>query len=318
MRFHYTAAFCDAHTRYDAARKEYAAFDETDAVAESRAESHLGAADTLFFNVDAYTPTEVLAKVEAAHDRARDDFPLTDFYRIDAVRQDMERMRRYSVSPAFADQWEAWAKLDEAWACGEEVLSGMPVEDLRNQGYCALQTTGCVTPGDFILKRYMALLTSYGGCDNAAEREAMTANRWDIDTSTFAEEARFDHADLLGAYDDIDSTDLGANLLAYGKLDFDAEAWMEAAERVGQEVNLAQQRDGTWMFGTSLLYADEGSTRPRIRRERDRLLRLKAWQGGADRHRLLAEEIRANWPQLLVWNPAAEVGKAISEALEQA
>ena len=77
-------------------------------------------------------------------------------------------------------------------------------------------------------------------------------------------------------------------------------------------MDLVQQQDGSWATSISLVYPEErnapegerAAPPERIRRERDRLLRILNFPG-LNRHRLVADVIRREWPHLIVPNPLA-------------
>lgn len=307
MRFSTTIAFSEARTNYEAALKGYASFDDTaenEKELEEEAWKHLSAASDALFDLPAMTAAEVIAKLDAAHERGRDDFPIEDYYTKEVMQRDLQRIQRCEVSEPFATAWRVWRKvqdsIEEYGAEAERGFApGQTLDDLRSNLYCEIALKHCTTPGDFILKQYMRLLTTRGGCEGHAYREDGTENPWDIDISDFTDDARFEHADILGTYNDLDDCDVGANLLAYGQLEFNAEAWMEAADRVGHNVMLVQQPDGSWGFWSDVDGNDQPT--PRISRERRRLVRLLnyPYDGSKDRLHAVCDEIRREWPQLV-------------------
>jgi hypothetical protein len=311
MRFHSTIDFGNAHREYQGAMKEYATFDDKDPEAERRADLRLDEADEAFFGEPATTPTEIITKIEMAKERGGDDFSIETFYSVERMKTDLARQQGWPVSARMLEQWMAWRKLQEQMHGINDAEEEQRLSDLHAQGYVHIAMLDCTTPGDFILKQYLRLLTTHGGTLKGAAKTDMTGNPWDIDIADSEDEARFETADKIGCYDDIDNTDIGANLLAYGLPYFDAEAWMEAADRIGMQVSLVQQRDGSWSFGQQMDLRGEDRTTPlppRLRREHRRLQGLLAKDFGVEsRVHLVAEEIRREWPQLIIANPAAPV-----------
>ncbi|NVD43476.1 hypothetical protein [Qipengyuania atrilutea] len=319
MRFHYTGEFSAACEQYDKASEAYSTFDDTGDDAAER-EKECGDALTLaegpFFDAKAYTPFEVLKKLDRAAERARDDFDIRDYYSLDAIRSDLDRLKRNEPSPSFALAFTLWRSAeqdheDKCRNCDSESDISQASED-RAIKYRQLMQWPCATAGDFIAKQYVRLLGARGGCNSPEQCRNYTANPWDIDIEISEGEGAFDTIDKNTLYYDLDNCDVGMNLLAYGKLDFDAELWMEAADRLGQKVALQQQKDGRWDFWFSLEYDDEDEVSPRINRERDRLHRLLAWPG-AERHKLVADEMRREWPQLVHVNPIGEAKLTLDE-----
>ncbi len=316
MRFHLTQNFADAQSAYERALINYNTFDDEGPGADERerqASGALSTADTIFFNADAVTPFEIERKFEAAIARGQTDFTIEDYYPAAAIRLDIARLKRQDLSPEFADLWRAWRRCTEdleatADAPGyEETAEFQQACAVRNQLYCEIAMKDCTSSGDFILKRYLALLTKAGSMDAPPVQTSETANRWDIDVNNHEDlGGRFDIADQIGLYRDIDGTDIGANLLAYGQPCFDAELWLEAAERTGIRVDVVQQREGGWLFGTSIVEPEgDHLNTPAVQRERRRLLRIVSFPG-EERHKKLGNEIRENWPSLVFGNPVSQ------------
>lgn len=296
MRFHTTIAFSQVRREYNAALQAYRTYDENDPDAERMASVALSRADALFFNVDSYTSHEMQEKVDAAFERSEGIGGIEEYYSKDAMSADFDRVNRLAATPPVSDAFGVWRRAEEQVqeAIVQQADLVEPIE--RSQSaYRALLKERCTTPGDFIVKQYARLRAECGFHSGASERADMTANLWDICRDEPSHE--IENVERHTTYDDINHTDIGMNLLAYGQLSFDAEAWMEAADRVDLRVSLIEQRDGRWMFG--IQYQDDAPPR-RIERERNRLQRLLNWVGIEDRARLVADEICENWPQLLV------------------
>ena len=314
MRFHTTLAFSEAREEYKAARHQYATFDDSDAAAEAQANARLDRADEQLWGIAAITPTEVAEKIRAAKERAGDDFPIEAFYSVERMLADLDCMQGWPLSPDFVMAWRAWRNITDELA---NVKSGEDEDrwtTVQAQLYAETVMRKCTTPDDFILKQYLRLHTTIGGTAYGEAKADMTGNPWDIDITKSHSKPRFECADELGCYDDIDATDIGANLLAYGLPYFDAEAWMERAVALGQGVSLVQQARGGWSLGIHLVYPEEDEGQKpsaRVQRERDRLIRILNFQGGIERHRALGDEIRRNWPQFIHALPA-EVREAVA------
>lgn len=328
MRFHITMPHSDAFKAYEAAAElANAEFDKDlgrnpDYPPLQTAET--AALKTFMVDTPAVTPTELAQKIKAYHDREMYMWITGQEY-LEAILTDCARMQGWPLSPRFLERWIAWRKLDEVLQSDLSPADEKFHSDLRAQAYCEIAMADCTTPGDFILKQYLRLHTTNGSTLYGEAKEDRTGNPWDIDIDDHSDEARFETADKLGCYDDINHTDVGMNLLAYGLLYFDAEAWMKAANRTGLKVDLCIQRDGREGVSISMLnrnhlgiQEDNDDTpqtpvSPRIKRERDRLRRIlanvceqRAPGGGRDRYRAIGDEIRENWPEL-VWRAPAIV-----------
>lgn len=312
MRFHLTWDFSQARNAHTAALKaaENHTGEMEDAEYKALSAAEYEALDTLM-HCDAVTPTEISAKLaiyanrDMAHWKDGDDY-------LAKLQRDLKHMQGHPVSPGMRASWAAWRKHDAEYTLAasrsDAEADAMTAE--RDALYFEIARMACTTPGDFILKQYIRLLTSLGGQDARPLQEEGTANPWDIDVGDGEHDARFERADTLGAYDDLDNCDTGMNLLAYGLPDFDAEAWMEAADRVGLPVHLVEQSDNTsglviGMLDRRAIMVGEDHhllpLPPRLKRERDRLRRLIAFD--ALRYEMVADEIEREWPQLILRQP---------------
>jgi len=308
MRFHMTTEFSQARETQAAAeqRAEDSELEMEDPAWQALSEQDYDAIAKLFTETPAITPTEVAAKLALFERRQMSMWSEGASY-FAAVLKELAAMQGWPVSSRFLQLWGAWRRLDEQLqtvTTGEEEDRLM---ELRSRGYVDIVMSDCTTPGDFILKQYLRLLTTHGGTDYGKAKEDGTGNPWDVALDDNSDEARFETADKLGTYHDIDATDVGANLLAYGLPYFDAEKWMERANAIGLRVDLVQQQSGKWMFGQCMDLDDDENrgNNPRLRREQDRLRRIIAKDyGGKERISLLGDEIRRNWPQLVRPLPA--------------
>ncbi|MXO75350.1 hypothetical protein GRI40_09005 [Altererythrobacter aerius] len=303
MRFHYTLAFSEAKSEYEAAMREYATFDENDDGAEDRAGKRLDAADAVFWSTPAYTPMELITKMVANDSRGAglDNGFLTT----DQICADLHRMQRCASSQPIQERFDAWRAGEVRLEAAQEQEDIDAACNASVELYQALAETPCTTPGDFIIKQYIRLRSTNGHWCVTSTKKAGTANLWDIQVDDHEHEATLETIDKQTTYRDIADTDIGRNLLAYGRTDFDPEAWMETADRIGFKVGLHQQQDGSWGFGWPC--TSDGDPDPRLRRERDRLMEIVnfPFDGDKSRIRALADVIRLRWPQLMYSNPLA-------------
>lgn len=227
---------------------------------------------------------------------------------LDGMEHDLKRMQGWPVSEGVLTAWMDWRAHNERYAAAFDDEENDAMLPERNRLYAELHRTVCTTPGDFILKQYARLHGVVGSTLYGAAEKDGTGNLYDIDIDNGCFEGGiFESFEYPASYADIDATDVGANLLAYGLPHFDAKGWMERADSVGQGASLVQQQDGRWSLGLHLVYPEESEGKlpaERIRRERDRLLRILNFQGGAERYRALGEELRCNWPRLVHSLPA--------------
>lgn len=306
MRYHFTKHFSECRNAYDAALGHYRIFDDESEGAferERQADATLDSADRVFFNCDAYTPHEIHLKIIHALERGRGLGGIEDYYRIPAINADFERLKRMAPSSPIDDAFQAFREFEIEWNCDPEALDAseeaLDRADQRISLYLAILDLPCTTPGDFILKQWLRLRSESGYTDTPSLQAEGTANLWDIQRDDDDGDGRLNIAERHSTYDDIDATDLGAHLLAYGKTDFDAGEWMEVAVRIGMHVSLilhGYKGKGQIGFGMDLKHNDHS---PRMRREQDRLLRIMAFDPDGKRLEQLHHEIKNNWPHLI-------------------
>ena len=304
MRPHNTTAFSEARDEYLSAIRAYKDFDDTGTDTEANEADvwkRLTAADELFFNCGAITAHEVSSKVSAAVERAGEGLAITDVYSVSALEADLARIKRMEPSQPIRDAFFKWRATVEAIevAKGDDAFNA--ASDASTEAYGVLAGTPCTTPGDFIVKQYVRLHDTRGHCQVPDTKADMTANLWDVQRNDDDGRCTLDLIDAQTTYDDINSTDIGANLLAYGRLDFDAEAWLEAADRIGFRVDLSRMPNGSWTFGQceDLRGEDGPDYSPRLRREQRRLQTLLNPDPRPERLHAICEEIRREWPQLV-------------------
>lgn len=340
MRFHMTMAFSTARKAYEEGAS--AACEEFDKdlgrTPEYKAlhEAETSALNTLLIDTPAATPTELAEKIKVYSDREMAMWNNGETY-LNAILSDCARMQGWPLSAQFHDEWMAWRKLDEILQRDLEPNDEQLYSDMHARGYCHLAMAPCTTPGDLILKQYLRLLTKHGNTLHGDAKADGTGSQWDIDTEGREDEARFGTADKLGCYDDINNTDIGMHLLAYGLPYFDASEWMKAADRTGLKVDLCVQRDGSEGLQISMLdrsmlgiHEDNDDTpetpvSERVRRERSRLRSILAHasaqrspDGGRERLGAIADEIRENWPHLIWRAPVAADQSQTAEQGEMA
>lgn len=322
MRFHTTIEHSELLTKWERAYATHDAFAEAgdDGTGFGGTEESDLASKAEYDSLDAFlrspaiTPTEMRQKIATMRKRGPlhldelcwNEEGITAY--LDRLEADLSQMQSWPVSPAVLAAWTEWRAHDERYAAAVDDEESDAMLPERNRLYSELHQTACTTPGDFILKQYARLHGVIGSTLYGTAQKDGTGNLYDIDIDAeIMEGGLFEKIEYPALYRDIDDTDVGANLLAYGLPYFDAKLWMQRAAAVGQGVSLVQQQHGGWSLGVHFVYPEEGEGKvptPRIRRERDRLLRILNFQCGTDRHRAVGDEIRAHWPHLVHPLPA--------------
>lgn len=162
--------------------------------------------------------------------------------------------------------------------------------------------TPCTTAGDFIAKSYVNLVGLVGHTWFGDAKEQGWGNIWDANIANEDDERDDTCAFNRAAYFDIDHSDIGANLLAYGQPHFSAELWMERADAIGLQVRVVEFQGKRTLWQSMDIDAPHDSP---AGREADRLRRLLAFD--TLRSLDVMEEIERDWPQLISPPVKAEV-----------
>lgn len=188
--------------------------------------------------------------------------------------------------PSLIEEFNRW-KL--AQAAVERAVGGDEDMVAEATAYSVLMDAPCGTPGDFMLKAYVNLLGHRGSTLHGEAKSDGTGNLWDIELGDIERPADQDGEYILAAYRDLDASDLGACLLAFGEICFCEIAWIDRVLAVGMV---------PWIVSDALHLGEPFDQPPaRIRRERDRLKRLFTFD--PSRQRIVCSEIKRNWPQLI-------------------
>jgi hypothetical protein len=212
------------------------------------------------------------------------------------IMRDLDILARHPVS--LRDEFAAWRAATEAHLlCDTSDEAGsMALCEASGEATRALLAAPCATPADFMVKTYANLHGECGSTWWGPQMEAGWGSLWDLDLKSFQGEKDLNDAWTRSAYLDLDASDFGACLLAFGLLDFDASAWLDRASRVGLVAILAEQEDGSrglWLCED----ADYRQPDDRIRLERERLRRIAAYD--PSRVGQLCAEIERAWPNLI-------------------
>jgi len=291
MRFNTTEAFAKLRVRVDQALAVHThCFNiDSNSSATTRAVHAYGDAVKALVECPAITADELVQKIDIMvgsnfHHYAGGG----EAKAFAALRADVERLKEYPVSPKIAGALSTWRTTQEmCFGAGEEKAH------FFEMAFIFMMNMPCVTPGDFIAKTYINLIRALG----STYRKSGTGNLFDIDLDTDIDQNAGD--DILeerwyrAAYQDIEHSDLGANLLAYGLPTFSAFDWVERAEMVDLKIGVMIDADGKRSF--SITSPDQDNSA--LSRERYRLERI--WAFDLTRTGLLIEEIVANWPHLV-------------------
>lgn len=209
----------------------------------------------------------------------------------DAIARDLLELRRPAAT--LHEPFGAWRAAFLAYGTGCDQSSiGDDAEqrktalcDTTAQAFHALLAAPCASPGDFMLKVYVDGLQTLGRVEPGS---------WDIDIAQADHVTIFHDAWQRSAYRDLDQSDLGACLLAFGRLDFSASDWIERA--LALNVLLDVHGAGAGQVSLRINHHHPGQCERR-QRERRRLTRLLAFD--PSRTIAVGEAILRDWPQLV-------------------
>lgn len=304
MRFNITSGFSEV---FDAHQKAYAAFDifatagddgtkyGGSAAADEASDLEQATLDALL----AYpcsTPIEMADKMKWMRQRgpfAEENLIWTGAPEaVDRMQLELITMSRPNVSARFAEAFAEFAAAQRHhWS--ESSIEDDEMTRRREAVEATIETIlalPCTTPGDFIVKQYLRLIEGYGSYTDPIIHEFLP--------DMVGSDQRFpDRHDKI-AFDDIVESDLGRCMMALGTTDFDAEAWIAQAARVGKIVQVYIQSDGKRGLSFGMLSNERGEGIIG-----DMLQCLMA--GGprdlsTARCHALADAIEANHPNLLV------------------
>jgi hypothetical protein len=209
------------------------------------------------------------------------------------LERDLTLLLRPVVSTEMAQAFEAWAAAWQALHDAEydeegENAGNLPIATTHAEAaaWGELMAVPSATPGDFIAKTYVDILQDIGG--------------W-TDGFPFQIKSEFDQSEGVQngsafLYDDIRNCDLGRCIMALGRVEFDAKAWIEATITVGGDFKLmvdlsADHARTLWQK------ADCNSAR-KCDRERHRMLQeLIGGQFHVERFKAVCDLIDQEYPE---------------------
>ncbi|KQO13258.1 hypothetical protein [Sphingomonas sp. Leaf242] len=246
MRFHTTPEFA---ARLTAWRDAYAAHDvfadddpprneDRSAAEESAGKLEYSTLED-FLIAPAFTPTEILRKLEVM--RTRDvGAGWTDHYPryMAQIERDLMEQQRPCVSPGMSQLFDVWREavraVNEDHDGSDE--HGKHLGDAASAAGLALHAAPCFTPGDFLTKVFVEMLGEHGGTNWGAEPGGFP---FEIERRQLGEGLGINDGAAQEAYfRDLHDTDLGCCLMALGRLDFEPAAWLAAADRAGLAVTV--------------------------------------------------------------------------------
>lgn len=303
MRYHKTLGFTSAcETVAQCLRIHDMEFDRDDSSSET-ASAIARVTDAIWEVIDypAVTPAEIEAKISIIfehevynhHDRSACDA-------FEALCEDARRLKAVPVSPQMLEllwRWRHLAEEHNRLSYSENDTNEAALERCNAVSWFfqAIMDCPCTTPGDFLAKAYLNILGELG---STFRIDGHVGNMFDINIDLADRPKDHSEAWQRAAYADLDASDLGANLLAYGLPEFSARHWMERAQAVGLGVHVMVQPHAATLWVE--MPGDDISS-PRNDREQERLRRILAFQAG--RKDQLIAEIRQTWPQLVVTVP---------------
>jgi hypothetical protein len=289
----------DAYAKYDAFAT---AGDDISEEAKAASAAEYAALDALLLR-PAATALEIREKLEIMRERGPlhpDNHCWHNLEEmLDRIQLDLTTIFRPNASPAMAMLFQEWAAAriaNNAFDGGEGDADDGLVK-AEDSAFESLITAPCTTPGDFIVKSYVDLIDSCGSpyeSDWPFELNLEAGPPLDGNHDKLAFEAR---------YRDIIETDLGRCMVALGRVDFDAEAWLKQAQREGKGVGVMLTDKGMFRDqetgGRAIYFTELGGPPESIL---DMLQCLTA--GGLDavstaRCAALADAIEENWPDLV-------------------
>lgn len=309
MRFHTTTEFQNAKRAWRDAYSAHDVFaeagDDTSSESKAASETEYVALKALLL-MPAATPTEIAEKLRIIAEREIDS-SWTEWHPLimAQIDRDLREQQRPAVSPVMKAAFEEWREAQRAHCCdtiGEDEHD-FALCNAAADAACQLLRLPCYTPGDFLVKVYVDQLGEHGGTfyghDNRPEGVA-EGFPFEIDDSALREGLGGVDGEAREAFlRDLDDTDLGACLLALGRVEFDAKAWLAAADRAGVAVYLAEQPDGSSGLSCGMGPDDANFRGDRVNRVQ-RLLTGNGGSFGDERVAAVADHIRAHEPHRIV------------------
>lgn len=197
-----------------------------------------------FLAMPAHTPAEVGAKLAYMRDRDINDNWTEYVGWMAQIERDLIELQRPCVSPTMRDHFQEWRNDYAAYDadCDDESKSRR-----HSETFLAMMAVSCASAGDLIVKVYANQLLEHGGTWLGAGRSdnPLGAYMFELDTARLMEGmGDHDGAAEVAFARDIRHSDLGRCLLALGRIDFDAQAWVAAVRRAQLPFTVVIQPNG--------------------------------------------------------------------------
>lgn len=313
MRFNTTIAHSQMRSAWEDADAKQNAFAEAGDDGTSRGgsedadrayEAETGAMCN-FLRHPSTTPAEIQDKIAFMRERgplAQDNLCWNESdmtATLDCMERDLMQMARPNVSPAVNVAFLVWSEAhEEFWSRSEwpddELARLGEAEDLAAT---ALHEQPCTTPGDFIVKAYVELMSEYGAQGHGTDG-----------LEFLVDGAKISHRPDQTRLRDIMDCDLGCCLVALGRSDFDARRWMIQAERFEKRVTVTLS--GTAAETKRGLAFGMDGTHSQMEEILQRLTANGLRMVSRERCVSIADEIEANWPLLVLDYRTREVQAA--------
>lgn len=302
MQMHFTSGFAAAREAHSLAYKalddvpEDQEFVDGKWAAECDAE---GEAMVAYLSHPAHTPAEISDKLRFMRERDINS-GWSDHAAIMAqIERDLIELHRPCVSPAmhiaFGEWRNAYLIYNNQWQ--DEFTQK------HSAAFLTLMAVPCCTPGDFIVKVYANQLGEHGSTwfGNAHPDTTPDSFPFELDDSALDEgKGSHDGAAEEAYARDIRECDLGRCLLMLGRVDFDAEAWLDAARRAHMTVHVVIQTEGTRVFCTGQPTGPSGERDGRRWNMCQALIAGGLGVLGQERRRAVMDMIERHHPQLVM------------------
>jgi hypothetical protein len=206
---------------------------------------------------------------------------------LDTIERDLIAMVRPNVSPAVATAFSVWAQHHALyWSRGDwSDDDSSRLCDAETEAEKALYEVPCTTPGDFIAKAYVELISEYGAKGSTSDGLAFMVDD-NEHLHHFTDKARL--RDLM-------ETDLGCCMAALGTVDFDAKAYVIQCRRFGKRLTVMRsiengERARGLMLGMDGPHTAMGDLLDRLPANGLRMI-------AGERCKAIADEIEAHWPE---------------------
>lgn len=247
----------------------------------------------------ATTPAEIAAKLAFMREREASNWTGYPAW-IEQIERELVELQRPCVSPAMHVAFADWRAAHALYNAHFGEVTAQADEKAALQAYSAaflaMMALPCITPGDFVVKVWANQLGEHGPTVQEPGGSLFELDDSDLTCALGSHDGAAEEAFAR----DIRECDLGRCLLMLGRVDFDAEAWFDAARRVGMFAHVIVQQDGSSVLWTG---QPEGEITDRDARRFDMCQALLgAGMGivGADRRHTVRSYIADSQPSFVM------------------